>query len=278
MAMVAKRMRLLVTGATGRIGKRLLEKIDRNKYEVSVLIRNNVDRSEMKGCRVVIGDLSCFDGWEKQLAEEEILVHLAARVDMFAREVEGVNFEGTRRLVESMPKLKKVVFASTIEAYGPTGKKPVTIEKEGEPVCPYGESKLKAEKWLRLESARRGFELVILRIGNVVGFDGDMIESLRQGGRVTNWLSLVFGDFELAPVDIGVVIRVLIDEMEKSKGCLRWVVGKSTSIDELLGRRVTKRSMIWREGLVWLMRRFGKGGVWLYITLGGTGRRYRRYV
>lgn len=107
----------LVTGATGFIGRRLIERLlDRKGAEILALVRapsqqrfDEISRSWPGGDRVtpVIGDITSAgvglsDGIRERLSGLDHIIHLAARYDITARPAinEATNITGTRNVVE----------------------------------------------------------------------------------------------------------------------------------------------------------------------------------
>ncbi|MGD2279195.1 MAG: NAD-dependent epimerase/dehydratase family protein, partial [Candidatus Omnitrophota bacterium] len=77
-------MRILITGATGFIGKRLLERLARKKHDITCLVRetSNVAFLKEKGVPLIICDVTDAGQVEKAFdeASPETVFHCAARV------------------------------------------------------------------------------------------------------------------------------------------------------------------------------------------------------
>ena len=73
-------MRILITGATGAIGKRLVQKVIRDKnYQVRILIRRQIiDNYEVADIENVNGDLRQVDSLIKASKGVDAIIHLAA--------------------------------------------------------------------------------------------------------------------------------------------------------------------------------------------------------
>jgi len=83
-----------------------------------------------------------------------------------------VNFDATREILKiiASSKVKNFVFSSTAAVYGsPVHNKPIREDEPKNPISPYGESKLLAEKEVEKFSIEHGINGVSLRFFNVVG-------------------------------------------------------------------------------------------------------------
>ena len=73
-------MRILITGATGAIGKRLVQKVMRDKnYQLRILIRRQIiDNYEVADIENVNGDLRQVDSLIQASKGVDAIIHLAA--------------------------------------------------------------------------------------------------------------------------------------------------------------------------------------------------------
>ncbi len=163
--------RLLLSGASGRLGRNLLPALARCGHSVQGF-----------GCRAPdlphadLRDLAQLRAVLAANAPVEILIHLAALAHVgdwhSQRELMAVNVEGTGNLVAAAAAagVRHFVLASSIEVYAPAGwvAGPVSESAPVAPASDYGRSKAEAEGRL---SARAGdFERVsILRLAPVYG-------------------------------------------------------------------------------------------------------------
>lgn len=147
-------MSLLVTGGTGFIGSRLVERLRAEGRDVRCLARasSSTEVLERLGARIVVADLVRGEGLAKALRGVKLVIHLAGVVRSWSsREYFRVNVDGTRNLAEEAVRagVERFVLVSSLAAAGPCQKGTVLSEAASpRPVGPYGESKLAAERAL----------------------------------------------------------------------------------------------------------------------------------
>ncbi|MBB3131548.1 nucleoside-diphosphate-sugar epimerase [Paenibacillus rhizosphaerae] len=171
-------MNILVTGATGRVGSRLVPRLLDQGYSVSVLVRNPEHTRDLQrlGAEIMIGDLLQPQTLQEAAAHKDAIVHLAAAFRGVAPEVShAVNMDGTialadAALAEGVPRF---IYASTNLVYGPgTDERYFNEEDLPVPISPYPIAKAAAERELLNLYRSRGLGLCILRLAFVYG-DGD---------------------------------------------------------------------------------------------------------
>ena len=193
-------MKVLVTGASGFIGRATCEELGRRGHEVVALVRRA--GSEPPGTRALVGDMTDAASLQEAVPSQnaEAVVHLAAEIasQRDARKIREVNVEGTRRLLEACMAdgAPRFVLASTVvtgEAHGELLEpdNPLPVE------TPYGRSKQEAEKIVR----ESGLDAVVVRPSHVYGPGGwyaeELVKRLRQPGRFAvvgqgdNWWDVV---------------------------------------------------------------------------------------
>ncbi len=153
-------MKILVTGAAGFIGIRLVHRLLAEGHEVVAFVRT--PRGELKlarpGLSVARGDMTDRDSLAKAVRGCQAVVHLAnATLVTDWDRARAINVDGTRALLEEAKRagVGRVVFTSTLSA---------VRERRG----PYGQTKLEAEVVVR----QSGLPFVILRPSLVYGVHG----------------------------------------------------------------------------------------------------------
>jgi len=151
---------VLVTGATGFIGRHLCKHLLAKGYIVRGTYRNNLPGSLPTQIEwVKIGDIGPDTDWTDALSSVDYVVHLAALAHQpgqegkrRARDFVRVNSEGTRRLVEMVATCRDVrrfVFLSSIGAMRSFSASRITITDPCVPDTDYGRSKLVAEQHIQ---------------------------------------------------------------------------------------------------------------------------------
>ena len=191
-------MNVLVTGAAGFIGQRVVERLSDAGHRVVALARTPRGRIlKLEGVKVVAADVTDAAALEKACAGCEAVVHLANATGIAdARLVHEVNVGGTEKLLAAAKQagVRRFVFVSSISA-------------NRAQLGPYGATKRIAEDRVRAS----GLPYVILRPSLVYGPGGvGLVASL------TGWLLglpavpvIGSGEIELDPVHMDDVCTVI---------------------------------------------------------------------
>jgi len=166
---------VLVTGATGFVGRHLCERLLRDGYDV----RKAVRRLHEGGREYLVGEINSRTDWIAVLAGVDTVYHLAARVhvgcEKSAEALEAsreVNLHGTVRLARSCAAagVSRFVFASTVKVNGEqTAMEPFSERDMPAPQDAYSIAKMEAESALKEISNETGLEVVIIRPPLVYG-------------------------------------------------------------------------------------------------------------
>lgn len=167
-------MKVLVTGATGKVGSRLARRLAQRGDHVRALVRDASRAAELRAADVelAVGDLLDVDSLRAAVRGVDAVVHCAAFFrGATAEQAHAVNDVGTRHLADAAraTSVKRFVFTSTGLVYGSNGGR---LAREDDPCAPtaaYPQSKLAAERFLL---AREGLDVRVLRLPFVYG-DGD---------------------------------------------------------------------------------------------------------
>jgi nucleoside-diphosphate-sugar epimerase len=181
-------MTVLITGATGRVGSRLVPRLLQQGEAVRVLARNG-SRAEplaRRGAELVEGDLRDAGALATALRGVDSVIHLAAAFrGVPDEEAVAVNRDATVGLGRACLNagVGRLVFPSTNLVYGPGRGRPAREDDDPVPDGSYGiypETKAAAERALRELHGDSGLDLRVLRLAFVYG-DGDphLAESLR---------------------------------------------------------------------------------------------------
>src|SRR4051794_1838381 len=119
-------MRILLTGATGFIGRHLCDRLVARGDEVVALVRWPETEAPLPPrVKVIAGDLSVFADPAMVLPPCDVVVHLAGVVTAeHLSEYDAVNFVGVKNLLECIArqswKPSRFLFASSLAALGPS--------------------------------------------------------------------------------------------------------------------------------------------------------------
>ncbi|HUX21322.1 MAG TPA: NAD(P)-dependent oxidoreductase [Spirochaetia bacterium] len=170
---------VLLTGASGRIGRRVIPLLLNEGFRVRALIhRRALDSSDVKGVEEVSGDILDQDLLKQAIKGCSFITHLAAAWDMFPPAVhERENnqlFEsvirGTYNLLEAArgaPGLKGFLYASTDAVYATGSRRFSAPIDEMTPLVPsrfYAAAKIVCESMMAQYGALYGLPQLIVRI------------------------------------------------------------------------------------------------------------------
>ena len=156
---------VLVTGASGFIGRRLCAALQRDGTHVRAVVHHGASDGPWQEC--IRADLARGDFPASACEGVDAVFHFAGKAHAVAEseadlaDYRRVNVDGTRRVLEAAARagVRRVIFASSVKAMG---------EGDGQAAAltPYGQSKLDAEA---LMLARIVSEPVVLRLSLVYG-------------------------------------------------------------------------------------------------------------
>ncbi|MGH7512774.1 MAG: UDP-glucose 4-epimerase family protein [Gemmatimonadales bacterium] len=162
--------RVLVTGASGFIGRALCDTLSARGMSVRAAVRRP---SSMTGDVRMVGEIGPDTEWRRALHGMDAVVHLAARVHVMRDAAadplaafRAVNVAGTERLARECAgsQVRRLVFVSSIKVNGErTLGRPFSEADPPAPEDAYGVSKLEAEQALQRVAAATGLEAVIVR-------------------------------------------------------------------------------------------------------------------
>lgn len=166
-------MKILVTGATGKVGSRFVPRLLAKGYQVNILVRDEKKAAGLVelGVKVIVGDLFDKATLFTAVTGVDAVVHLAALFRTLTDD-EGIvktNLTGTIELAEAAVAagVRKFIFVSTGNVYSSGYGHPA---REDDPVNindprAYAASKIAAEQ----ELFKMDLDVTVLRLGFVYG-------------------------------------------------------------------------------------------------------------
>ncbi|MGE3920638.1 MAG: NAD-dependent epimerase/dehydratase family protein [Gammaproteobacteria bacterium] len=215
------REKVLVTGATGFVGRSLCQALIKEGYAVRACIRSY---TQSKQLRENVSDpsllsfyicpaLETFNAWHLLLKDMDYIIHLAARVHVIndnstepLKAFRAVNVDVTKRLVEAaaLTNIKRFIFMSSIKIHGEINAVPFVETSSANPEDPYAISKWEAEKVIQEVGKRTGLDFVIIRPPLVYGKQAranfqQLIHWIKKGyplplGNIQNQRSFIYID------------------------------------------------------------------------------------
>ncbi len=166
--------RVLVTGATGFVGRGLVERCLADGIALRAALRAP---RNLPFETVIVGEIGPDTDWRAALQGVDVIVHLAGRAHVINRETDAlaqfrrVNVAGTGRLAAQAEAagVRRFVLISSVKAAADTSTKPLIETDPAMPGTPYGISKLEGEA--ALAATARRMDTVILRPPLVYGPD-----------------------------------------------------------------------------------------------------------
>jgi nucleoside-diphosphate-sugar epimerase len=284
-----ERQRVLVTGANGFIGRRVVSELVKRNIPVTVALRSESPFGDSVKT-VHIDDIGPQSDWTAALQDCGAVVHLAARVHRMHDDdtdpiaaYRRVNAEGTAALARQAERagVRRFVFLSSIKVNGeasPAGRG----FTEADPVAPqdpYGISKAEAEAALFDLARRSALEVVVIRPPLVYG-PGVKANFLNMTRAIARGLPLPFGavrENRRSLVAVDNLVDLIITCLQHPAGANQIFLagdGEDLSTTELLQRtadamgvraRLVPVPVAWLNTLTMLLGRRG-----IMQRLGGT--------
>jgi len=180
--MLEEKSTILITGALGHIGSRLIRDLP-DALAGELVLLDNLESQRYcslfnlpKKFRYSFfeDDVRTAD-MDKYLAAVDVVIHLAALTNAESSqsrvaEVEAVNLDGLKRVADACAKHKvKLFFPSTTSVYGSQAARVDETCQELQPQSPYATTKLAAERYLSRLGVEQGLQFVVCRLGTIFG-------------------------------------------------------------------------------------------------------------
>ena len=197
-----EKVKILITGATGFVGRNVIDRLSKEDRECIALVRNREKAEEIwrKNVELRIADLRDREKVYSALKGIDVVIHIAGLIKTNENsEFYTSNVTGTENLARAsqLCGVKKIIYVSSL-----------SVEN---PVSHYGRSKLLAEK--KLLQHKDGLQISIIRPAVIYGpYDREMYFYFKMAKRGTvpilrreRYISLVYVK------DVAKAISLLID-------------------------------------------------------------------
>ena len=221
--------KVLVTGATGFLGSRLVELLIQKGYRVRALARklSNIENLKRLSTEIYFGDVADIESLKSAFEGVDMVVHAAA--DTSGTEEYGrlSTIRGTKNVIDlcRQYKIKKLVYISSCSVYG------VADYREGEIVTEessleryperrghYSNAKYQADQIVTEAMNNGHLPIVCLRPGTIFGPGGEIFTPM-MGFALGNKVFAIIGngDFILPLVYIDNLVSAIIAAIEKEQ-------------------------------------------------------------
>ena len=197
-------MRVLVTGASGFIGRSVCEQLVAGAYQTIPVVRS-AGKAASGSDYIVVPDIGPDTDWREHLRREDVVIHTAARVhvkdsganhlDVYRRTNVAATLNLARQAAEAG--VQRFIFLSSIKVNGDNTApgRPFQPDDQANPGDAYGRSKFEAEVGLQQLSLACGLDVVIIRPPLVYG-PGVKANFLAMMRWVHRGLPVPFGELE----------------------------------------------------------------------------------
>ena len=201
----ARRLRILVTGGTGFLGKRLAQKLLNEGNEVIVFSRHLHDDLPEE-VKPVLGDIRDKNALRKAFEKVDVVYHLAICLNESDPDMQEINVRGTRNVAELCKEsgVKRLIYMGSSGVLGETVM-PAKEDFDYNPKTGYEKSKMEGEMIVK----QSGVPYTIVRATIVIGPNliwAQIFEAAKRGypiiGSGKNYFHLVYVDDVVEMLDI----------------------------------------------------------------------------
>lgn len=255
--------RILITGATGFVGRHLCETLVQTGFSVAGTVRSSSSTTRLPPAvqPYVVGDIDDKTTWNRgALTGVDTVIHMAARVHVLKEtaqdpeaEFQKTNVLGTETLARAAAgRVRRLIYVSSLHAMRSLADEVLDESSPCRPDTPYGRSKLEAELRLQAVARETGLDVVIVRPPPIYGPGGvgnlmSLLKWVRRGwpvpvGGLTNQRSMVY---------VGNLVHALVSCITQPQAGGRTFLvsdGENVSIPEFVKRAslaFRKPSRLW---------------------------------
>lgn len=211
---------VLVTGAAGFLGRKLVARLRGEGRSVRVLVRRPVSaHANDPGVQVVVGDLGDPRIVDHAVRGAGVVYHVGAAMRGGPRDFEAGTSWGTRNVVEAClaHATRRLVYVSSMSVFDHAGRDPAATMTEDSAQEPhpdwrgaYTRTKLDAERFVRNAIDNRGLPAVILRPGQIFGPGAEQVTPNGVISLAGRWVAVGSGAQTLPLVYVDDVVDALL--------------------------------------------------------------------
>lgn len=221
--------KVLVTGASGFLGKRVVEVLVQKGYPVRALVRklSNTKKLEACGVEIFYGDVADQESLRAAYQGVDAVVHAAADTAGTERDGEWSTIRGTRNVLDLCVQggIRKLIYISSCAVYGVADYgKGETIREDGylerfpEKRGFYSWSKLKADQIVDKAIKEGKLPIISLRPGTIWGPGGEIFTPMMGFSLGDRWFAVIGnGKFVLPFVYIDNLAEAIVGGIENEK-------------------------------------------------------------
>jgi len=190
-------MRILVTGATGYLGKHLVKGLIRSKYPIKCLVKEKI-LEPIKGIEFIYGDLTDKNSLKEAVKNIGIIIHLASIINPKDPDIYNINIKGSQNLIDVCTN-QKIIYISSVAV-------------KNKFLDNYGKTKLEAEN-LFLNSK---LKIIILRPGMIYSKNSPGFSHILKYTNMFPFIPIVGnGKYNISLVYINDVIKTILTIIKK---------------------------------------------------------------
>jgi len=221
---------ILVTGATGFIGSRLVEELINKGYNVTSLIRKGKKGNPKS--KIIYGDLT-DEKINFNDNQFDCVFHLASHTPLEKNKkvLQKVNLEGTKKLFNEIKTItKSIIYISGLGVYGETGEIIVNENQKYNPNTNFVKIRLDAEKFLKENTSENKIDFAVVHFGDVYGPDGWFYEMLIKRLKKNTFRMPKGGEYYKGFVHVDDAVGSMIAVLENKRFGESFIVADSNPV------------------------------------------------